>query len=127
MPWTLSCIRYAPVNDARSISTIYQQSTQRASQDVMSEAPIYSRLLDRLEPFWVQKLAIPPTKEQRLLVAEYEGQVLGFVEIGAATYPEEMATEGTGVIHFLFVTPTFLSRVLGAHILDRTTQLISDI
>jgi len=70
MPGILSCIRYATLNDARSISTIYQQSTQSAYQDFMSEAPIYSRLLDRLEPFWVQKLAIPPTKEQRLLVAE---------------------------------------------------------
>src|SRR5260370_26213604 len=88
MHWTLSRIRYATLNDARSISTIYQQSTQSAYQDFMSEAPIYSRLLDRLETFWVQKLAIPPKKEQRLLVAEYKGKGLGSVGIGAATYPE---------------------------------------
>ncbi len=122
MPWTLSCIRYATLNDARSISTIYQQSTQRAYQDVMSEAPIYSRLLDRLEPFWVQKLAIPPTKEQRLLVAEYEGQVLGFVEIGAATYPEEVASESTGELHFLFVAPDFM----GCGLLERATELLRE-
>jgi GNAT superfamily N-acetyltransferase len=126
MPWTLSCIRYATLNDARSISTIYQQSTQRAYQDVMSEAPIYSRLLDRLEPFWVQKLAIPPTKEQRLLVAEYEGQVLGFVEIGAATYPEEIATEGTGELHFLFVTPDFMGHGIGSRLLARATELLRE-
>jgi len=41
-------------------------------------------LFDRLEPFWRQKLARPPAKEQRLLVAQYEGQVVGFVEMGAA-------------------------------------------
>ena len=126
MPWILSCIRYATLNDARSISTIYQQSTQSAYQDFMSEAPIYSHLLDRLEPFWVQKLVIPPTKEQCLLVAEYEGQVLGFVEVGAATYPEEMATEGTGELHFLFVAPDFMGCGIGSRLLARATELLRE-
>ena len=126
MPWTLSRIRYATLNDARSISTIYQQSTQSAYQDFMSEAPIYSRLLDRLETFWVQKLAIPPKKEQRFLVAEYEGQVLGFVEIGAATYPGEVASESTGELHFLFVAPDFMGCGIGSRLLERATELLRE-
>jgi len=126
MPWTPCCIRYATLNDARSISTIYQQSTQSAYQDFISEAPIYSRLLDRLEPFWGQKLALPPTKEQRLLVAQYEGQVLGFVEIGAATSPEEGATEDTGELHFLFVAPAFMGRGIGSRLLACATELLRE-
>ena len=126
MPWTSCCIRYAMLNDARSISTIYHASTQSAYQDFMSEAPIYSRRLDRLEPFWLQELAIPPTKKQRLLVAEYEGQVLGFVEVGAATYPEEMATEGTGELHFLFVAPDFMGGGIGHLLLARATELFHE-
>jgi GNAT superfamily N-acetyltransferase len=126
MPGTLFCIRYATLSDARSISTIYQQSTQSGYQDFMSEAPIYSRLLNRLEPFWAQKLASPPTKEQRLLVAEYDGQVFGFVEIGAPTYPEEIATEGTGELHFLFVAPDFMGRGIGSRLLVRATELLRE-
>ena len=126
MPWTPSWIRYATLIDARSISTIYQQSTQSAYQDFMSQAPIYSRLLDRLEPFWVQKLALPPVKEQRLLVAEYEGRVVGFVEIGAVTSPGEVATEGTGELHFLFVAPDFIGRGIGSHLLARATELLHE-
>lgn len=126
MPWALSCIRYATLNDARSISTIYQQSTQSAYQDFMPQAPIYTRLLGRLEPFWVQKLAIPPAKEQRLLVAECEGRVVGFVEIGAPTYPEEVAIEGTGELHFLFVAPDFMGRGIGSRLLARATELLHE-
>ena len=126
MPSILSGIRYATLNDARSISIIYQQSTQGAYQDFMSEAPIYSRLLDRLEPFWEQKLAIPPSKEQRLLVAEYEGQVIGFVEIGAVTYPEEVEAEGTGELHFLFVAPDFMGQRIGSALLARATKLLRE-
>ena len=126
MLWTFFRIRYATLNDARSISTIYQQSTQSAYQDVMAEAPIYSRLLGRLEPFWIQKLAIPPTKEQRLLVAEYEGQVIGFVEIGAATYPEEVESESTGELHFLFVAPDFMGCGIGSRLLARATELLRE-
>jgi len=126
MPRTLSCIRYATLNDARSISTIYQQSTQSTYQDFMSQAPIYSRLLDRLEPFWAQKLVIPPAKEQRLLVAEYEDRVAGFVEIGAATYPEEVAAESTGELHFLFVAPDFMGRGIGSRLLARATELLHE-
>ncbi len=119
-------IRYATLNDAGSISSIYQQSTQRGYQDVMAEAAIYSRLLDRLEPFWTQKLAILPSKEQRLLVAEDEGQVIGFVEVGAATYPEEVATENTGELHFLFVAPDCMGRGIGSRLLTRATELLRE-
>src|SRR5690349_10411175 len=126
MLWTLFSIRYATLNDAKSISTIYQQSTQRAYQDVMAEASTYWRLLDRREPFWTQKLTIPPTKEQRLLVAEYEGQVIGFVEIGAATYPEEVASESTGELHFLFVAPDFMGHGIGSRLLARATDLLRE-
>ena len=126
MPWILSCIRYATLNDARSISTIYQQSTQSAYQDFMSNAPIYSRLLDRLVPFWTQKLAVPPTKEQRLLVAEYDGQVIGFVEIGAVTSPLEVVPEDTGELHFLFVAPAFMAGGIGSRLLARATKLFRE-
>ena len=126
MPSTLFNVRYATLNDARSISVIYQRATQIAYQDVMAEAPIYSRLLHRLEPFWIQKLAIPPSKEQRLLVAEHEGQVLGFVEIGAATYPEEVASESTGELHFLFVVPNFMGGGIGSRLLTRATELLRE-
>ena len=126
MPSRLFNIRYATLNDARSISIIYQQSTQSGYQDVMAEAPIYSRLLDRLEPFWIQKLAIPPTKEQRFLVAEHEGQVLGFVEIGAATYPQEVASENTSELHFLFVAPDWMGSGVGSRLLTRATELLRE-
>ena len=126
MPWTSCWIRYATLNDARSLSAIYQQSTQSAYQDVMPESPIYSRLLDRLEPFWVQKLAIPPAKEQRLLVAEYENQVVGFVEIGAVTSPLEVATEDTAELHFLFVAPDFMGFGIGSRLLARATELLRE-
>lgn len=119
-------IRYATLNDAKSISTLYQQSTSSAYQEFMSEAPIYSRLLDRLEPFWAQKLAILPSKEQRLLVAEYDGQVIGFVEIGAPTYPEEVASESTGELHFLFVAPDFMGSGIGFRLLARATELLRE-
>ncbi|HLX56761.1 MAG TPA: GNAT family N-acetyltransferase [Ktedonobacteraceae bacterium] len=126
MPWTPCRIRYATLHDARSISSIYQQSTQSAYQDVMPEAPIYARLLNRLEPFWEQKLALPPAKEQRLLVAEYEGQVVGFVEVGTATYPEEVAIEDTGELHFLFVAPDFMGGGIGYRLLARATELLHE-
>ena len=67
MPWTLASIRYATLDDARSISAIYQQSTQRAYQDVMAEAPIYSQLLERQEPYWAKKLAFLPLKNNAFL------------------------------------------------------------
>lgn len=126
MPWIPCCIRYATRNDAKAISTIYQQSTQSAYQDVMPEAPIYARLLGRLEPFWLQKLALPPAKEQRLLVADYEGQVIGFVESGAATSPAEGATQDTGELHFLFVAPEFMGGGIGSRLLARATELLHE-
>ena len=126
MPWIPCCIRYATVNDARSISAIYQQSTQSAYQDVMPEASIYSRLLERQEPFWARKLAVPPGKEQRFLVAECEGKVVGFVEIGAVNYPEEVAIEDTGELHFLFVAPDFMGGGIGHRLLARATELFRE-
>lgn len=126
MPGTAPSIRYATRNDARSISAIYQQSTQQAYQDVMPEAGIYSRLLERQEPFWAKKLAVPSSKEQRILVAEYEDQVYGFVEIGAAMYPEEVISEDTAELHFLFVAPDFMGYGVGAHLLERATELLRE-
>jgi ribosomal protein S18 acetylase RimI-like enzyme len=116
MPSPLPSMRYATLSDAGSISAIYQQSTQRAYQEFMPQAPLYARLLGRLEPFWAQKLALPPTKEQRLLVAEDEGSVVGFVEIGAPGYPEEVTEEGTGELHFLFVAPAFMGYGIGSRL-----------
>ena len=126
MPWIPCCIRYATVNDAGPISTIYQQSTESAYEDVMPEASIYSRLLDRLEPFWARKLAIPPGKEQRFLVAECEGKVVSFVEIGAVTSPLEVAPEDTGELHFLFVAPAFMGGGIGSRLLARATELFHE-
>lgn len=125
MPSPLPLIRYAAPGDASSISTIYQQSTQSGYQEFMPQAPVYSRLLGRLEPFWAQKLAIPPAKAQRLLVAEYEGRVVGFVEIGAPTYPAEVA-EGTGELHYLFVAPEFMGSGIGSRLLARATELLRE-
>jgi GNAT superfamily N-acetyltransferase len=126
MPWTSCWIRDGTLNDASAISTIYQQSTQRAYQEFMPEAAIYSRLLDRMEPFWARKLVLPPTKEQRLLVAQYEDQVVGFVEIGAVTSPFEVVPEDTGELHFLFVAPAFMGGGIGSRLLARATQLFHE-
>jgi GNAT superfamily N-acetyltransferase len=126
MPWTSCWIRYATLNDASAISTIYQQATQRAYQEFMPEAAIYSRLLDRLEPFWARKLALPPAKEHRLLVAQYEDQVVGFVEIGAVTSPLEVVPEDTGELHFLFVAPGFKGGGIGSRLLARATELFHE-
>jgi len=52
--------------------------------------------------------------------------VLGFVEVGAATYPEEMATEGTGELHFLFVAPDFMGCGIGSRLLARATELLRE-
>jgi GNAT superfamily N-acetyltransferase len=126
MPGTLPWIRYATLSDASSISTIYQQSTQSAYQDFMPQAPIYSRLLDRLEPYWAQKLTTPPSRAQRLLVAGYEGRVVGFVEIGAPASSEEAATEDTGELHCLFVAPEVMGHGIGARLLARATELLRE-
>lgn len=126
MPGIVPSIRYAALNDAGSISAIYQQSTQQAYQDVMPEAGIYSCLLGRLEPFWARKLALPPSKEQRILVAEYEDQVLGFVDVGAAIYPEEVMSEDTGELHFLFIAPDFMGHGLGKRLLERAVELLRE-
>ena len=128
MPSTLPLIRYATPGDAAAISVIYQQSTQSAYQDFMPEAPIYSRLLDRLEPFWAQKLTIPPSRAQRVLVAEYEGRVAGFVKIGAPSSAgaEESAAEDTGELHCLFVVPEFMGQRIGARLLARATELLRE-
>ncbi len=123
----ISCwIRYATLTDASAISTIYQQATQRAYQEFMPEADIYSRLLDRLEPFWARKLALLPAKEHRLLVAQYEDQVVGFVEIGAVTSPLEEVPEDTAELHFLFVAPTFMGGGIGSQLLARATELFQE-
>src|SRR5947209_20606740 len=106
---SISClIRDATLSDASAVSSIYQQATQRAYQEFMPEAASYSRLLDRLEPFWARKLARPPSKEHRLLVAQYEDQVVGFVEIGAVTSPLEVVPEDAAELHFLLVAPAFM-------------------
>lgn len=126
MPQSVLYIRYAALSDAGMISSIYQQSTQRAYQDFMAEAHDYSRLLNRRESFWAQKLAIPPTKEQRILVAEYESSVVGFVEIGAPSYPEEVATEDTGELHFLFTAPDFIGHGIGSRLLTHAAQLLQE-
>ena len=126
MPQSVFSIRYAALSDARAISTIYTQSTQSAYQDFMVEASDYSRLLNRREPFWAHKLAIPPGKEQRILVAEYENSVVGFVEIGAPSYPEEVATVDTGELHYLFTAPDFMGHGIGSLLLTRATQLLQE-
>jgi ribosomal protein S18 acetylase RimI-like enzyme len=52
--------------------------------------------------------------------------VVGFVEIGAVTSPGEVATEGTGELHFLFVAPDFIGRGIGSHLLARATELLHE-
>ena len=54
------------------------------------------------------------------------GEVVGFVEIGAATYPEEVATEDTGELHFLFVAPDFLGSGIGSRLLAQATELFHE-
>jgi GNAT superfamily N-acetyltransferase len=126
MPWVPCSMRYATLDDAGAISVIYQRSTQRGYEEVMAEAPMYSRLLGRLEPFWEKKLAIPAGREQRVLVAECEGRVVGFVEVGAVNYPEEVAGEDTGELHFLFVDPDFIGGGVGYRLLARATELLRE-
>ena len=48
------------------------------------------------------------------------------MEIGAATYPEEVASESTGELHFLFVAPDFVGRGIGFALLARATELLRE-
>ena len=48
--------------------------------------------------------------------------MVGFVEIGAATYPEEVVTEDTGELHFLFVALDFMGGGIGYRLLARATE-----
>jgi GNAT superfamily N-acetyltransferase len=52
--------------------------------------------------------------------------VVGFVEIGVPTYPEEVATEDTGELHFLFVAPDLMGGGIGSRLLARATELLHE-
>jgi hypothetical protein len=98
MPDIACTIRYATIADAPAISTIYVGTTRTTYRDILPAALLDTRPLHHFVSFWSAKLVLPATKEQRILVAEREESVVGFVAIGAASETSKVADD-TGELH----------------------------
>ncbi len=117
-------IRAARPVDAESIARLHTRSWQVAYRGQLPDD-----YLDRLDEqtearieFWLRHIAEPPAKTE-VWVADENGQIEGFVDLG----PARDANANTGEIYAIYVHPTSWNRGVGRalfrHAADRIISL----
>lgn len=106
-------IRDATLDDALAIAKVHLEARSAGYADFIDEAYIASVTLEDLAAGWRMRLAEP---DRRTLIAEVEGEVLGFVHFGSP--PEgPKPSERAGILGFIYVLPHHWGTGVGASLL----------
>lgn len=122
-------VRSAVPEDAKDIARIHAHSWRKAYRGLLPQ-----RYLDAMSPFvltvrWQKRLrwdsSRPDRVEQDILVAEHNGRVAGFAEIGPCTDDSDLIGFA-GEINMLYVDPELTGQGLGHLMLDHGLRMLTE-
>jgi RimJ/RimL family protein N-acetyltransferase len=104
-------IRRAVPEDAPRLASVEVATWRAAYRGLMPDDYLESLSeVERAEAWRENLLKHGPTGRKRVLVAESEGEVVGFVRVGVVAEPDEVEV---GLVYLLYVRPDNWSRGLG--------------
>jgi ribosomal protein S18 acetylase RimI-like enzyme len=110
-------IRRATYEDAAAVAAVHVASWEGAYRGLVPDDVMDPRTVEERTRFWRGQLAAPPPRT-RVLVAEIDGAVAGFVDVGPATDDDVDDPDRTGLIHALYVDPAFAGGGVGRALLE---------
>jgi ribosomal protein S18 acetylase RimI-like enzyme len=111
-------IRAAEPNDAPALSALARRTWSDAFGPGVSPEDLASELeATRSEAYFADAL-----REKTILVAEEDGELLGYVQFGDVTIPEVEARPGDQSLNRLYVDTALQGRGLGRRLLEAALQ-----
>jgi L-amino acid N-acyltransferase YncA len=112
-------IRPAGPSDARTIAEIHVRAWRWAYQGLMPVELLEGLSVEQRERMWGRSLS-PQGPPNRILVAEGEGRVVGFVATGPSQDPD--ATPDTGEVYAIYLEPAVVGTGVGRELFSRATD-----
>lgn len=115
-------IRPATPVDARAIAEVHVASWRWAYRDALPAGVLDSLSIDERELLWLDTLASPDGAGS-VLVAEADGDIVGFIEGGASG--DEFCDASCGEIHALYLVESWAGAGTGGSLLAAATALLT--
>jgi GNAT superfamily N-acetyltransferase len=112
-------IRLASQPDARTIAEIHVRAWRWAYRGLMPDELLDGLSIERRERTWQRSLSSERPRN-RILVAEQEGRVVGFVATGPSQDPD--ATPDTGEVYAIYLEPEVAGTGLGRALFSRAME-----
>jgi ribosomal protein S18 acetylase RimI-like enzyme len=116
-------IRPAKVEDAHEIASVHVAVWREAYFGVMPQAYLESLTPDARAGAWAERLA-DPEEPTRTLVADRDGQIVGFCTVGP---PRLEAPEGFGELHTINILVTAQHQGLGRRMMAEAARTLRDL
>jgi ribosomal protein S18 acetylase RimI-like enzyme len=112
-------LRPAGIADARAIAQVRVQTWQVAYRDMLPAQFLDELSVETSERRFREVLS-SPTRDRRTWVAHSDGQVVGFVSLGAVR--DEPPPPGSGEVYAIYVLPDCWDRGVGRLLLDTAAR-----
>lgn len=110
-------IRPADIDDARQIATIHVRSWQHAYADILPAEGLAQLNVEQRTQAWAGWLQAE-TNPLHILVADENGEVLGFASWGASQDPD--AEPNSAMLYSIYLRPDAMHHGIGSQLLEST-------
>jgi len=113
-------IRSATPDDAASIAMVHVRSWQVAYRGQLPDELLDNLSVERRTQWWAEGFWSTDVAHRRLLVAEADGSILGFVVVGQSE--DESATDATGELYAIYADPDVWGQGIGRLLMERAVD-----
>jgi ribosomal protein S18 acetylase RimI-like enzyme len=116
-------IRRAKLSDSNHIAEIQVKTWQSSYRGIVPESVLENLDIDQRTEGWRKVLSNPDSKSGSL-VAEFGGEIQGFISVGSG---REESEETCGEIYAIYVAPQMQGRGIGTQLLREGLSLLKEI
>lgn len=112
-------VRLANSGDADAIGRVQVETWHAAYEGLMPDEAIAGFDVERRQQMWREGLAREPQPGSATLVAELDGEVVGFASVGRSRDEE---TENEGELYAIYLQPACWNRGIGRALIERAEE-----